>query len=369
MEKHLHIITLNVPFPANYGGVIDVFYRIVALSEMGIHIHLHCFKYDRKETKDLEKYCDKIYYYDRAMSWNNLLSTEPFIVKSRRSNLLTARLKENPFPILYDGIHCTATLHNPMLTQKKYVRTHNIEKDYYRHLAKNESNMLLKLFLQLEHLKLSTYEKKIYAADAVFAISKNDQEYFSKFQTTHLIKAFHSNTAVQSKFGTGEFALYHGNLTVSENVKAIQFLLKEVFSKIDFPIVVAGKIKSKKLIKQISKHPNIKLVENPSQKEMSDLIQNAQMILLPTFQDTGIKLKLLESLFNGRFCIVNDMMVNNNDLDSYCIQANTPEEWIKQIKHYKEVSFSAALLEKRESLAHLYSTSNEAQKIEKVIFG
>ena len=32
MEKHLHIVAFNVPLPANYGGVIDVFYRLKALS-------------------------------------------------------------------------------------------------------------------------------------------------------------------------------------------------------------------------------------------------------------------------------------------------------------------------------------------------
>ena len=368
MAKHLHIITLNIPFPANYGGVIDVFYRIVALHELGILVHLHCFKYDREETKELEKYCEKVYYYDRDMSWKNLLSPDPFIVKSRRADVLINRLKENPFPVLYDGMHCTTTLHNPILKQKKYIRTHNVEKDYYNHLAKNESNVLIKSFLYFEYLKLSVYEKKIHNAEAVLAISRSDQMYFSKFQKSHLIKAFHTNTVIQSKLGKGEYALYHGNLTVSENIKALQFLLNKVFLKIDFPIVVAGKIKSKKLIREIRKNPNIQLVENPSQNIMSDLIQNAQMILLPTFQDTGIKLKLIESLFKGRFCIVNDIMVNNNDLACYCVQANTAEEWIKEIKTLKEASFTEELQTKRKSLAELYNNINEARKIEKIIF-
>ena len=32
-ENHLHIISFDVPYPANYGGVIDVFYRVKALTE------------------------------------------------------------------------------------------------------------------------------------------------------------------------------------------------------------------------------------------------------------------------------------------------------------------------------------------------
>ena len=54
----IHIISLNVPYPANYGGVIDVFYKIKSLHEAGVQIHLHCFDYGRGNQPELEKYCN-----------------------------------------------------------------------------------------------------------------------------------------------------------------------------------------------------------------------------------------------------------------------------------------------------------------------
>ena len=51
-----------------------------------------------------------------------------------------------------------------------------------------------------------------------------------------------------------------------------------------------------------SKNENICVVANPSAKEMDDLIRKAQVHLLPSFNKTGIKIKLLNALFNGRFC-------------------------------------------------------------------
>jgi hypothetical protein len=42
-DRELHIISFNVPYPPNYGGVMDVFFKIRALHEQGIKIHLHCF--------------------------------------------------------------------------------------------------------------------------------------------------------------------------------------------------------------------------------------------------------------------------------------------------------------------------------------
>ena len=67
-NQPLHIISFNVPFPANYGGVIDVFYKIKSLHQLGIQITLHCFKYGRTEAKELEKYCKTVHYYKRNTS-------------------------------------------------------------------------------------------------------------------------------------------------------------------------------------------------------------------------------------------------------------------------------------------------------------
>ena len=53
MDKNLHVISFDIPWPVNYGGVIDVFYKITALAGLGVKIHLHCFEYGRKESKEL----------------------------------------------------------------------------------------------------------------------------------------------------------------------------------------------------------------------------------------------------------------------------------------------------------------------------
>lgn len=47
MERHLNIIAFNIPWPANYGGIIDVYYKMKALHQCGVKIILHCFEYER----------------------------------------------------------------------------------------------------------------------------------------------------------------------------------------------------------------------------------------------------------------------------------------------------------------------------------
>ena len=46
-DQHLHIISFTIPYPPNYGGAIDVFFKIKALHSYGVQVHLHCFSYDR----------------------------------------------------------------------------------------------------------------------------------------------------------------------------------------------------------------------------------------------------------------------------------------------------------------------------------
>ena len=42
-KNQLHIVSFDVPYPPNYGGVIDVFYKLKALFDLGIEIYFHTF--------------------------------------------------------------------------------------------------------------------------------------------------------------------------------------------------------------------------------------------------------------------------------------------------------------------------------------
>ena len=55
MDKYLNVIALNIPYPANYGGVIDIYYKLVALHQNGVRIVLHCFEYERPHAPELEE--------------------------------------------------------------------------------------------------------------------------------------------------------------------------------------------------------------------------------------------------------------------------------------------------------------------------
>ena len=151
MDKHLHIISLNVPYPVDYGGVFDLYYKLPALYQQGIKIHLHCFDYGRGEQPVLNRYCEAVHYYPRKVGLKAISLRYPYIVSSRINNELLNRLLQDDYPILMEGIHCTYLLNDKRFTNRKcFVRLHNVEYIYYRHLYLNSSSLYKKLYYLFE---------------------------------------------------------------------------------------------------------------------------------------------------------------------------------------------------------------------------
>lgn len=365
-SKELHIVSFNIPYPPNYGGVIDVFYKIKTLNELGIQVILHCFKYDRKESNELNKYCKKVYYYNRPKSFRYFFSKYPFIVITRASSDLYRNLTYDSIPILFEGLHTCYYLPKLLKNNRKIiVRTHNIEHDYYLGLANKERNLFKKVFFLSESIKLKAFEKTLKTKSIIAAITKKDQLHFKNCNpNSFLIPAFHPYNAINILRDKGEYVLYHGDLSVNENIDAVKFILKNISEKTFCKFIIAGRNPAKSLQKLISKHSNIELIPNPSNNEMYELIQNAHINLLLTGQATGIKLKLLNSLHIGRFCIANLEMVKGTNLESLCQVKNTPTEIIKEINRLMQTSISDYEIKNRkEILLKFVNNSKNAQKL------
>ena len=364
LNKKINIISFDVPYPPNYGGVIDVFYKIRALKTLGAQIYLHTFEYGRGKQNELEKYCEKIYYYKRNTSAKYIFSKLPFIVKSRTSNLLIQNLAANNYPILFEGLHTTFPLLKTTFKDRiTIVRTHNVEHNYYKGLAKSESNIFKKIFFITETLKLKQYESILNKVDSILSISPLEQKHFSsKFPSkSKYVNVFHQSTEINSIKGIGNFALYHGDLRVSDNIKACNYLIK-IFSEIDYPLIIVSNFQNKVLLEKIKKHSNINF-KRCSNNELNDLLINAHINVLPTFQNTGIKLKLINALFNGRFCLVNDEMVKNTGLEILCITANSKNEFIEKIKTLSQQEFTEQDILERKKILHNFDSLKSAKKI------
>lgn len=373
VERQLHIVSFDIPLPANYGGVIDVFHKLKALSRSGVKVKLHCFESSRQRQSGLAEYCSEVHYYTRRKNSALLLGRRPFIVLSRTSPELEERLSLDSDPILVEGIHCTSFLHSSAFAARKcIVRAHNVEHDYYNGLAAVERRLLKRLYLRSEAMKLRRYEPVLRKADAIAAISPDDTAYFERsYGNTFYLPAFHPFDHVACKSGSGDFAFYHGNLSIGENNQAACYLVREVFAGLPYPLVIAGSNPSEELRWLVSRNTNVRLLDELTQDEIHAHVASAAVNVLPTFQSTGIKLKLLASLFNGRHCLVNEPMVRNTGLESLCILARNTAAFRQELKVIfegkqfgeQEVAARRAILEDR------FSNSKNAGILVSRLFG
>ena len=373
-DKHLHIISFDIPYPPNYGGVIDVFYKIKTLHKLGIKIHLHCFEYPgRDRTKELNSFCEEVHYYPRKLGLRSAFSMTPYIVSSRKSEALLKNLVKDDYPILFEGLHSCYYLDDPRLKNRfKIYRESNIEHRYYFNLFKVDANLKNRVYYLLASGKLLLYQKVLKNASLMLAVSQHDTEYLERHfpgQAIAHLPSFHANDAVSIIPGKGDYALYHGNIEVPENEFAATFLITKVFSGIDIPLVIAGMKPREKFKRLAESYPNVMISANPDDDKMFELIRNAQVNILVTFQATGLKLKLLNTLYNGRFCLVNDAMTKGTSLESLCERGNTDEELRSKLyelfsKEFEEeeISFRA------EHLKELYDNTVNGQKMVDLIY-
>lgn len=344
MSKYLHIVCLDVPWPADYGGAIDMMNRIMVLKKLGIGIHLHYFSYNERGTpEELKHYCESVHVYERETGHKGFSLQTPYIISSRTNEKLAARLQQDDHPILLEGIHCTGIL--PKIdtqSRRVVVRMHNDESTYYKELARSEKGLLKKIYFYNESRLLRKYAHQLPDSCTYACVSHKDTEVLKNdhgLSNVEFLPTFPAWQDITSQQGIGNLCLYHGNLSVPENEEAALWLVCKVFTRIRVPFVIAGKKPSRRLQKVAHLCQHTCIVADPSSSEMDDLIRKAHIHVLPCFNKniTGIRLKLLHALYQGRHCVVNEPMVAGTGLEAAChvgANANAFASIIAQLYHH-----------------------------------
>lgn len=318
MNNRIHIVSLDVPFPPDYGAVIDIYYRCKSLKEAGYSVVLHCYEYGRGQLHDFSEVASACYYYDRKLKFLDIFSMQPFIVKSRMNHELIKRLNEDHAPIILEGQHCTGLI--PFLkpeNRKIAIRVHNIEWQYYNELSKHERRISKKIFFWLEAYKLRRQET-CFHKHLLFCVTAADQHYYQSKSCTAILSPSQFNRITATQAIAEPYVLYHGNLSVSENVAALGIIMEQLKqTPFPIPVLVAGKNPSETLVQQLQAL-SIKVISNPDQETMTKLVLGSSVHLLISNQATGLKLKVLTALYSGRSCIATTEIVAGTELDQFC---------------------------------------------------
>jgi hypothetical protein len=248
-----------------------------------------------------------------------------------------------------------------------------VEYQYYADLCKNTSSLVKKMYYWMESRLLRSYEKKIVSKAVFWGTTEKDDEVYREelgCKNIECLPLYIPDWKVNCLEGIGSFCLYHGDLSVDANDKAATWLLEKVFSQLPIPFVIAGKGPSEKLKELAHVHKHTCLVANPNHKEMQDMIAKAHIHVIPSYTTTGMKVKLLNALFNGRHCVVNDATVEGTGLESSCHIGTSAEAFrqiIAQLYHQpfaeEEIRLRKHLLEGR------FNNEQNARKQLKWIWG
>lgn len=367
--KPLHIISFDNPFPPNYGGVIDVFYKMKSLHQLGFEIYLHCFYDDRSEVSaELKAITKAVFLYKKNRNPLFLFSSIPLSVTSRFHKDLIQNINAVEAPILFEGLQTTMILNKIKLEHRKlFLRLHNLESNFYAGMSKNETGFLKKMLYYLESKKYVTYQNKIAEFDCVFALSKQEFDYVkTKTEKVSYIPVFHGNEAFNSLSEYGNYAFYHGDLRLPDNKKAASFLIR-LFQKIpDYKLIIASSNGKKIVEKQSQNDTNIEFISIESEAHLTSLLANAHINVMLSFQQAGTKLKIVNSLFRSRFCLINDNMVDDNRIISLCEVANTEKEFVEKINRLKRQPFTQNE-ERKKVLLEVYNDLENAKKLDQII--
>jgi hypothetical protein len=336
LNRNLHIVCWDAPWPANNSIAIDVYYKIEALHKQGIKIHLHYFSAEpSSHPTELNRYCETVHPYQCSKEIKNYLPS-PCETSIR---LLIETLNKDKHPVLLAGINCAKIIKQVSgMERRTLVRLYKDECRHYSHLA--ETSSFIKKF-QLSRLsrQMKIHEDAL-PQNCLYAFStKNDADSFKEdhhLKNVYYLPLSFPYQTIESETGIGNFCLYHGDLSNPDNEKAVLWLLTNVFNDISTPLVIAGKKPGERLKKLAEFYSHTCLITDPTQTEMDDLIRKAHINILPSFTNKRPELKLLHALFNGRHCVVNDNAVTGSPLKDAChvgSNANAFKSIILQLYH------------------------------------
>lgn len=365
MSDHLHIVCLDAPSPPDYGGAIDMYHKIIALAQTGRKIKLHYFDYNaNRGIQGLETWCSEIHAYKRKGA-SSVSLRNPYIIQSRINQQLIDRLNQDHDPILLEGLHCSGII--PFIREKEriVIRIHNEEAEYYKRLADTETRFFKKLYYRIESFLIKRYYKKLSTYPVKYAcLSRSDLDKLNalNLKQVHFIPCFIPWQQIKIKEGKGDYCLYHGNMRVTENEKAAEWLI-QVFQKLNMVLVIAGKGISSRLRKTAGKSKNIRLIDAPSMNELDALIRDAHINVLPSMNATGVKLKVLHAVFEGRFCISNRQGVEGSEIEHLITIANDMDDLRKKLIDHWALSFTEEDKKNRNDVHAVYDNIRNASAL------
>lgn len=322
------VLSKKVPFPPLDGECLVVQQDIEMLKAMGFLVDLvslntdkHYIHPSQSQThtpKDVTLYPIEIntaiHLKDLVL---NFLSATPYNIErfycDNMKNKLEELLQSNKYDIVvFEGLHLHvyAEIIKEHSNALLIMRSHNVESEIWKRKSGLETNLIKKWYLLWLSRKIHAYEKNSFEIYHRFiAISERDLGIYqdlgmktASFVLPYTIKSNAANKAKYEQYSPSIFFI--GSFDWLPNYEGIRWFIEKVWSTIhaDFPewkLFIAGRkmdiadpIFQKAGIEALGEIPNT-----------AEFMQRHPIMIVPLFFGSGIRIKIIEALFQGRIIV------------------------------------------------------------------
>lgn len=363
--KKVLVIMPDMPYPPISGGKIDYYYNLCLLKKKGCRINL-IFSYVNKSNLNvglpkIRELCDNVFYFQRKIDIFHMINPYiPYYPFSSKPNK-----KETEELIHFCAQCCNDTdiiiLDQPHVYEiykfvwnyfkginqkpKTIYRMQNIEANFYKSNFKESPISIRKFLFLFEYIRIRNYEKKmIKKVNSVACISKNELTWvksidknakvfwlpavYGPFETRGNELSMEEENEYQilkNKYLGKKIIMLTSSFNGGFNVKATKWFLNDVLPLIlkkDKNILfIFGGLDANKYFR-CEGLENIVLFYNvPS---VRPYIKLADLNLVVTHSDAGVKIKLIEAMYNQKKVISTNEGVVGSGLEEFIPHSNDP---------------------------------------------
>lgn len=355
-KKRILFISPRFPYPMHKGDQLVVYNCLKYLS-ITYTIDLITFcdnNINTEEIYEVKKYCKELRLI--RMSKVNIateiiksfFTKDPMQVAYFKSYVFQAELvsllSSNNYDLLFPfTVRMSQYVEN--MSQKKYI--HLIDSMYLnmQRREKNEKNFFKKFIFKYEANKVREYEQNLLQYyDKLFLVSQIDKDVIDK---NSKIEIFPNGVIIydynkdENNDNSAINIVFSGNMGYFPNQDAVEWFILNCWELItnninNIKFKVIGKNPSKKLESLVAKFENIELIGFVESMEKE--LFNADIAIAPMQSGSGIQNKILEAMAVKTPVITTRLGLGDikAKINSDILLANTPEDYIRQIKYLQD---------------------------------
>lgn len=391
-------LTNLLPYPLDNGGKIKTYTTLNAFARAGYEVDVLCFKEKKasmnSEEAELRKICNSVYQiylplttadhlkYMIGIAAKSLFSRYPFSIYKYQSKKMKNELEKKAH-IKYDVIYFD---HLPMCIFLNYAHTlwpnaklildeHNCETIIVKRRAAESNNVIKKLFLNVEALKLKSFEKNsILKATKTIVLSSTDYKSLKKVTKSEfnhaVIPIGVPDRGLKKETNNKDLkVLFIGTLTWEPNNAGLIWFLEEVMpiierKKINLHLYIVGKNPSEE-VKKLSEQYNEKITVTGYVDSVDKYYDMCDVTIVPLFIGSGQRVKLIEAFSKGMPAVSTSVGAEGLEYNKESIIiANKKEEFADAIEYMQDKNVRKKIsVNSRNIYDMLYSPSTVSKLI------